>query len=228
MKNIKEKLNKKLKAKAVVEISANKYEHNKPTAEIVDSLLGAKTKTKSSVGLRINSKKSVTKKCSDTEVKLQVKPPEKAKTVTPYIFIQDNLLRASVYADLDALHLDTKNNDNCIDFDAAVCLKFCEKSIAFYIEASENPMPEVLEEEGTSCFVKRFRPKGAYPVLQAMFLNSKGKTVYDSVTYPQLLKIVGRGLSKLIRVSGNLTLTQVQNLKLDHVEGKHFSYYSCK
>ena len=60
MKNIKEKLNKKLKAKAVVEISANsKYEHNKPTAEIVDSLMGAKTKTKSSVGLRINSKKSL-------------------------------------------------------------------------------------------------------------------------------------------------------------------------
>ena len=231
MKNLKDKLSQKLKANAATTNTEHtpkrSINNNKATAEIVDSLLGSKSKLKSSVGLRLNSTKSVSKKCSDKEVKCQIKPEK--KSVKPYIFIQDNLLRASLYADLNALHLDTKNNDNCIDFDAAVCLKFCEKGIDFYIEASENPMPEVLEEEGKSCFVKRFRPKGAYPSLQAMFVNGKGKTVYESsITYPQILKIVDRGLSKLIRVSGNLTLPQVETLKLEHVAGEHFSFYSRK
>lgn len=212
------------------------------TDSMVATLKGDKPDAKARLKLKLRSKKSVVNKCHDKEAKTvekskakseQVKKPDKVEpsvpVIAPVIFIQDNLLRAAKHVDLNALRLDTTNNDNSIDFDGSACRKLFDKGIKFYVEASENPMPEILDEVQTGFCVKRYLPKGHEPFLQAMFITGKGKAVFEyAITFSQIVKIVERGASRLSQVCGNLTAQQIGELKLILIEGECFSYYVRK
>lgn len=203
--------------------------NRKSIEQMAFSLVGDKPVPKTAAfKMKLKTKKAVVKKCHDKETAqpAPVAPAKSCNEISPVIFLQDNLLKISRYIDLNALRLDITNSDNVIDFDTSACKKLCKKSINFYVEASSNPYPELLEEVGEGKLVKRYVPKGYEPFLQALFITQKNKANYEyAITFSQLVKAVERGTSKLSQVCGNLTKQQALELNLKFVEGEHFSYY---
>lgn len=228
--------------------SKTPIKRNKNSTEHMVSALSGDFTRKAQVRLRVKSKPAVVNKLTDKEptpvkatlavkpkVEADLNPPKlapaslpKAKAmpvIAPVIFLQDSLLRTQRYVDLNKAKLLQVSDENSIEFDAAICQILFDKRINFFIEASANPMPDILVEAHTGSCVKRYFPKDREAVLEVKFVTSRKKSRYDRLTYSQIMEVLEQGDCTLSQVCGNLTNQQIKMLNVKLVSGEHFSFY---